>query len=106
MASCFRVSGDSILLAVKVSPGASRSRVAGLGNDRLRISVAAAAEDGRANAELRSFLAKALSCPRTDIALVAGEQSRLKPLSLPLSCLEPLQTLLPPEETECSVLFE
>jgi uncharacterized protein (TIGR00251 family) len=98
MAGCFRVSGESILLAVKVSPGASRSRVVGLGNDRLRISIAAAAEDGRANAELRSFLAKALSCPRKDIDLVSGEKSRLKTLRLPLSCLEKLETLVPPEE--------
>jgi uncharacterized protein (TIGR00251 family) len=98
MAGCFRVSGGAILLDVKVSPGASRSRIAGLGNDRLRMSIAAAPEDGRANAELRSFLAKALSCPRKDITLVAGERSRLKTLSLPLSCLETLKTLIPSEK--------
>jgi uncharacterized protein (TIGR00251 family) len=99
MAGCFRVSGDSILLDIKASPGASRTRIAGLANDRLRISIAAAPEDGRANAELRAFLAKLLSCPRRDITLVTGERSRLKTLRLPLSCLETLKTLLPPEET-------
>ena len=94
MADCFRLSGASILLAVKAAPGASKSRIAGLSEGRLRISIAAAAEDGRANGELRAFLAKALGCPRRDIALVAGERSRLKTLSLPLACLEKLEKLI------------
>jgi uncharacterized protein (TIGR00251 family) len=94
MADCFRISGASILLAVKAAPGASKSRVAGISGGRLRISIAAAAEDGRANEELRSFLAKTLGCPRKDIALVAGEKSRLKTLGLPLGCLEKLEKLL------------
>jgi uncharacterized protein (TIGR00251 family) len=94
MESCFRLSGASILLAVKAAPGASRSRIAGISDGRLRISIAAAAEDGRANAELRSFLAKALGCPRKDIALVAGERSRLKTVGLPLACLGKLEKLI------------
>jgi uncharacterized protein (TIGR00251 family) len=94
MADCFRLSGASILLAIKAVPGASKSRIAGAGDGRLRIKIAAAAEDGRANAELRAFLAKALDCPRKDIALVAGEKSRLKTVSLPLPCLEKLEKLL------------
>ena len=94
MESCFRLSGASILLAVKAAPGASRYRIAGLSGGRLRITVAAAAEEGKANTELRSFLAKALDCPRKDIALVAGEKSRLKTLSLPLACREKLEKLI------------
>jgi uncharacterized protein (TIGR00251 family) len=100
MASCFRFSGGSILLAVKAAPGASRSRIAGINGDRLRISIAAAAEDGRANEELRSFLAKTLGCPRKDIALVAGERSRLKTLGLPLACLEKLEKLITDSGTD------
>jgi uncharacterized protein (TIGR00251 family) len=94
MASCFRLAGASILLAVKATPGASKSRIAGISDGRLRVRIAAAAEDGRANGELRAFLAKALGCPRKDIALVAGEKSRLKTLGLPLACLEKLEKLL------------
>jgi uncharacterized protein (TIGR00251 family) len=94
MDSCFRISGASILLAVKAAAGASRSRVAGLSDGRLRIAIAAAAEDGKANAELRGFLAKALDCPRRDVLLIAGEKSRLKMLSLPLACREKLEKLI------------
>jgi uncharacterized protein (TIGR00251 family) len=96
MAGCFRISGASILLAVKALPGASRTRIAGLSDGRLRIQIAAAAEDGRANGELRAFLAKALGCPRKDIVLVAGEKSRLKTMGLPLACLEKLEKLIGP----------
>jgi uncharacterized protein (TIGR00251 family) len=94
MAGCFRLSGASILLAVKALPGASRTQVIGLGEDRLRIKIAAAPEDGKANGELRAFLAKALDCPRKDIILVAGEKSRLKTVGLPLACLEKLEKLI------------
>jgi uncharacterized protein (TIGR00251 family) len=95
MAGCFRVSGDSILLDIKALPGASKSQIAGLSGDRLRIKIAAPPEDGKANTELRSFLAKALGCPRKDIVLISGEKSRLKTAGLPLSCLEKLEKIIP-----------
>jgi uncharacterized protein (TIGR00251 family) len=94
MESCYRLTGESILLAVKALPGAPRSRITGISGGRLRISIAAAPEDGKANAELRAFLAKALGCPRRDIVLAGGEKSRLKTMSLPLACLGKLETLL------------
>jgi uncharacterized protein (TIGR00251 family) len=96
MAGCFRVAGDAILLDIKALPGASKSQVAGVSGDRLRRKIAAPPEDGKANAELRSFLAKALGCPRKDIALVAGEKSRLKTAGLPLACLEKLEKIIEP----------
>ncbi|MDR1248721.1 MAG: DUF167 domain-containing protein [Treponema sp.] len=95
MANCFRIAGDSILLNIKAAPGASKSQIAGLSGDRLRIKIAAPPEDGKANAELRSFLAKALDCSRKDIALITGEKSRLKTAGLPLSCLEKLEKIIP-----------
>ena len=94
MASCFHLSGASILLAVKALPGASRSRLAGVGEGRLRIKVAALPKDGKANAELRAFLAKTLGCPRKEVVLVAGEKSRLKTVGLPLACREKLEKLI------------
>jgi uncharacterized protein (TIGR00251 family) len=94
MALCFRVAGDLILLDIKAVPGASKSRIAGLSGDRLRIQIAAPPEDGKANAELRAFLAKTLDCPRKDITLVSGEKSRLKTVGLPLSCREKLESIL------------
>jgi uncharacterized protein (TIGR00251 family) len=89
-----RVSGDLLLLDVKVVPGASKSRLTAVKDGRLGLRIAAPPEDGKANACLRSFLAKTLGCPKKDIVLVSGEKSRLKTLSLPLSCKEKIEKII------------
>jgi uncharacterized protein (TIGR00251 family) len=78
-----RVSGTELLLDIKAVPGASKSRIAGISAGRIRVAIAAAPEDGKANEELRSFLAKSFGIPKKSIPLKAGEKSRLKTLSFP-----------------------
>jgi uncharacterized protein (TIGR00251 family) len=94
MAGCIRISGARVLLDIKAVPGSSKSQIAGVSENRLRIKIAAAPEDGKANAELRAFLAKTLDCPKKDITLVAGEKSRLKTLALPLAIKEELEKII------------
>jgi uncharacterized protein (TIGR00251 family) len=72
-----------MLLRVKATPGASKTEALGVRDGRLRVRIAAAPEDGRANAALIAFLAKQLGCPKNRIAIVVGEKSRLKTLALP-----------------------
>jgi uncharacterized protein (TIGR00251 family) len=86
MDDCCRTVGDSIHIEIKALPGASKTEFAGVKDGRLRVRVAAAPEGGKANAELVSFLAKALGCPARDVALLRGEKTRLKTLALPLAC--------------------
>ncbi|MDR2662937.1 MAG: DUF167 domain-containing protein [Treponema sp.] len=92
-AAPFRTAGGGLLLDVKALPGASKTEMAGLREGRLTIRIAAAAEDGKANAELIAFLAKALGCAKKDIALYSGEKSRLKTLALPAQLKERAETL-------------
>jgi uncharacterized protein (TIGR00251 family) len=94
MEGCIRRAGDLIRLEVKAVPGASKTEAAGIKDGRLRLRIAAAPEDGRANGELRAFLARALGCAKRDIVLVRGEKSRLKTLSLPASSRERLEALI------------
>ncbi|MDR2739465.1 MAG: DUF167 domain-containing protein [Treponema sp.] len=94
MASCFCISGTQILLDIKAIPGSSRSQISGPSENRLRIKIAAAPEDGKANTELRAFLSKTLDCPKKDITLVAGEKSRLKTVALPLAYRKKLEEIL------------
>ena len=80
-ASPLSAASGGLRLAVRVVPKAARSRIVGLvddadGGKALKIQVAAAPEDGKANDELLAVLAKALSLPRRDLALVAGTASR------------------------------
>jgi uncharacterized protein (TIGR00251 family) len=76
---------DHIHISIKALPGASKTEFAGFKDGRLRVRVAAAPEDGRANAELVAFVAQSLGCRKRDVAILQGEKSRLKTLAVPLA---------------------
>ncbi len=60
-------------------PKSSRNEIAGrLADGTLRVKVAAPAEKGKANAELRSFLARRLGVAKSAVTIVAGETSHHK----------------------------
>jgi uncharacterized protein (TIGR00251 family) len=94
MNSCFRPDGDKLRLEIKAVPGASKTELAGIKDGRLRIRIAAAPEDGKANAEMLGFLSKTLDCPKRDLQLLSGEKSRLKTVALPLVYKERLEQIL------------
>jgi uncharacterized protein (TIGR00251 family) len=68
----------TLSLTVHVQPGAKRSEVAGEHGDALKIRLAAAAVDGRANAALVEFVAQRLDVPRAAVAIRSGQKSRRK----------------------------
>ena len=70
-------SGGAVL-ELLVQPRASRTRVVGEHDGRLKIQLAAPPVDGEANAALLAFLAGALGLRRADVALLAGETGRRK----------------------------
>ena len=63
-------------------PRAGRSGFAGLREGALLVRLAAAPVDGAANDELIGLLAKTLKIPKRDIAIVSGERSRTKRVSI------------------------
>lgn len=78
-----------VLVRVKVVPGASRSRIAGLLGDRLKIQVSAPPEDGKANAALCQVLAEALQLNSRQVNVVEGHTRphktvRIEGLRLPM----------------------
>jgi uncharacterized protein len=66
------------VLELLVQPRASRTRVVGEHDGRLKIQLAAPPVEGEANAALLAFLADALGLRRADLALLAGETGRRK----------------------------
>ena len=96
MENCVRVSGNFLFLDIKAVPGASKSAFGEIRERRLKVRIAAAPEEGKANEELRSFLAKTLGLPKKEIVLETGEKSRLKTLRLPASAKEKIESLLYP----------
>jgi uncharacterized protein (TIGR00251 family) len=94
MHNCYRIAENGIQIAIKAVPGASKTEFAGEKNVRLRMRIAAAPEDGKANVELIAFFAKTLGCPKRDIVLLHGERSRLKTLVIPLAYKVQLEKII------------
>ena len=78
MSGWLRRDAEGWLLAIHVQPGAKRSEVAGLHGDALKIRVAAAPVEGKANAALIAYLAKALGVSKRAVTVLKGEASREK----------------------------
>ncbi|MDR1353594.1 MAG: DUF167 domain-containing protein [Treponema sp.] len=100
MENFFRLRDGALFLDIKARPGASRSCLAGTVNGRLKVQIAGAPEDGKANAELASFLAGLFGCAKREVTIAAGERSRLKTVALPASCLEKLEVILRESENK------
>lgn len=67
-----------MLLQVHVQPGASRTEVAGLHGDSLKIRLSARAVDGEANACLVEFVADSLGVAKRSVTIESGAASRRK----------------------------
>ena len=73
---------ETVLLQIRVSPGASRDALLGWQGDVLRLSVAAPAERGRANEAALRLLAAALGLSRQRLRIVRGQTSRQKLIAI------------------------
>lgn len=73
-----REGAGGAVLELLVQPRASRTRVVGEHDGRLKIQLAAPPVDGEANEALLAFLAGALRVRRVDVALLAGASGRRK----------------------------
>ena len=72
----------SARLKLRVSPGAARASVVGRHGGAWKVRVAAAPEDGKANAAVVRLLAATLALPLRDIEIVSGHGSRDKTVAL------------------------
>ena len=68
----------SARLIVWVQPRASRTEVAGMHGDAVKIRLAAPPVDGAANEELVRFLADLLGLPRSSVSIASGQSGRRK----------------------------
>lgn len=70
-------------IRVKAVPGSSRSRIAGVLGDRLKVQVAAPPEDGKANRAVAQVLADWLDLPASAVELVSGASQPAKVFRIP-----------------------
>lgn len=76
--------GD-ITFRVKVVPGASRNRVAGVWDGAMRVQLSAPPEGGKANRALIRLLADLLDVPRRDISIASGKTNPHKTILIAAS---------------------
>ena len=68
-----------LTLRIKVIPKSPKSEIVGeMADGTLKIRIAAPPEKGRANDELRSFLAKHYKVPAANVTIVSGATSQNK----------------------------
>jgi uncharacterized protein (TIGR00251 family) len=94
MAYWARRVADGWLLAVYVQPGARTTQLAGLHGEELKVRIAAPPVEGRANAVLEEFIARALGVPRRCVCVVEGAASRRKTVQVATPQANP-ELLLP-----------
>lgn len=89
----YRINKDSIYLNLLIKPQAKSNQIIGILDKRLKIAIAAAPVDGKANKELINFIAKLLKIKKSQIVITSGEASNLKQLQLPLQAQLTLENI-------------
>ena len=81
-------SDEGTELSVHIQPGASKSEIAGLHGEAVKIRIKARPVEGAANAALTEFLATCLGVPRNAVKIVRGLKSRQKSVWIAMNAEE------------------
>ena len=85
-------------LQVHAVPGASRTEAVGVHGEALKVRIAAAPVEGRANAALTDYLSECLNVPRRAVVVGIGASGRSKRIDVAapaLSARQIVERLLP-----------
>lgn len=69
---------EGVRLTLHIQPRASRSELAGIHGEAIKVRIASPPVDGAANRELVRFLAELLGVTRSSVAVIAGLGARRK----------------------------
>lgn len=95
MQGCRWEDSATLVCRLRVLPRAPRNGFDGRIGDRLRLRIQAAPVDGKANASVRRFLAKAFGVPLARVELLAGENTRDKTVRIVSPCKIPDEIACP-----------
>jgi uncharacterized protein (TIGR00251 family) len=90
VASWYCWEGDDLLLSLRIQPRAGRDGFIAPHGDSYKVRITAPPVDGKANAHLLRFLAKAFGVSRGAVTLVTGESSRNKGVRIHAPCKLPI----------------
>ena len=92
-----RPSGEGCVIACHVQPKASRTAVAGMYAESLKVALKSPPVDGKANKELCRFFAERASVSNSSVTLISGETSRSKRVFVPVSAQTLIRRILEDE---------
>lgn len=82
MAFTVRDTAQGAQFALRVQPRASRTAIAGVMGDAVKLTIAAPPVDGKANQAVVEFLAELLRVPKSSVTIVSGETGRNKLIAI------------------------
>ena len=91
MAHYYWAENKTLILNLRVTPGAKKTFFSEISDGVLRIKLNAISKDNEANVALINFLAKSFGTSKSQVAIISGSKSRLKRVSI----VDP--KILPPE---------
>ena len=74
----FKITGNDIIIKVKIVPSSSKNKIIGAYNDALKISIAAPPVEGKANKKCIAYLAKYFDVVKSKIEIISGKHSKNK----------------------------
>lgn len=86
---------QDIILACHVQPGAKKSELTGIHDERIKIRLQAPPVDGKANTELIRFLSKLFAVNKNAVQIESGALSRQKRVRItnPVNCPDEIKSL-------------
>lgn len=74
----FKITGNDIIIKVKIAPGSSKNKIIGVYNDSLKITITAPPVEGKANKKCIAYLAKYFDMAKSKIEIISGQTSKNK----------------------------
>jgi len=76
--SYVKITGNDIIIKVKIVPGSSKNKIIGAYNDALKITITAPPVEGKANKKCIAYLAKYFDVAKSKIEIISGQSNRNK----------------------------
>ena len=74
----FKITGNDIIIKVKIAPGSSKNKIIGVYNDSLKITIIDPPVEGKANKKCIAYLAKYFDMAKSKIKIISGKNSKNK----------------------------
>ena len=80
----FRTTDKGVVVSIVVQPRSSKTMIAGIHNNALKVKLTSPPVDGEANKTLIKFLSKLFKVPKSALEIIKGETSRSKQVLIPV----------------------